>query len=116
MQSFKDLIVWQKAFDLAMEIYQITNLFPRVELYGLSSQMRRSAVSISSNIAEGFNRNNKRESLQFIMIAFGSSAELETQLLLAEKLRFVNKTQFQKSYSLLEEVRKILSTVRKKSS
>lgn len=83
LNSYKDLIVWQKAFDLSLMIYQITNEFPKFELYGLASQMRRNGVSIPSNIAEGYTRNNRGEYIQFLFIAYASGAELETQLLIA---------------------------------
>ena len=78
IKSYEDLIVWQKALDLAEEIYRATRQFPKDELYGLTSQMRRAAVSIASNIAEGHERNSRGEFLQFIGHARGSLAELET--------------------------------------
>jgi four helix bundle protein len=85
IQSYRDLDVWQKAIDLTDMIYAITNHFPHNELYGLTSQMRRSAVSIASNIAEGSARSGTKELIQFLYIARGSLAELETQLVIAER-------------------------------
>lgn len=86
INSYKDLVVWQKSFELTQSVYLITKELPRDELYGLVSQMRRCAVSIPSNIAEGNQRNNLKEYRQFIGIAKGSAAELETQLLLCRIL------------------------------
>ncbi len=85
-KSFKDLIVWQKAKDLAVEVYKLTENFPKEELYGLTSQMRRAAISISSNIAESYHRFHKREKRQFLAIAFGSGSELESQREIAKTL------------------------------
>lgn len=86
MQTYKDLVVWQKSIDLVMEIYRITGLFPTEEKFGLVSQMRRAAISIPSNIAEGYARRSKAENGQFINIAFGSGVELDTQIIIAKKL------------------------------
>ena len=84
--SFKDLIVWQKSYRLVREVYKVTKSFPKDELYGLSQQMRRSAVSIPSNIAEGYGRQFGKEYKQFLSIAYGSLCELETQYLLSVDL------------------------------
>ena len=91
MQSYRDLIVWQKSIDLVTAVYELVKLFPREELYALSSQIRRAVVSIPSNIAEGHNRNSDKEFVQFLCIARGSLGELETQLIIAEKLNYTNK-------------------------
>lgn len=109
LKSYKDLIVWQKSFKLALEIYVVTKKFPKSEIYGLSSQMRRAAIAIPSNIAEGYTRRHRAEYLQFIRIAFGSGAELETQLLLACEIGFVNEKDFRKLDSMLTEVMKMLN-------
>ena len=85
-KSFKDLIVWQKSYKLVLEIYKTTRAFPKSEDYGLSQQLRRAAVSIPSNIAEGYGRKHKAEYNQFLSIAYGSLLELETQILLAKDL------------------------------
>src|SRR3989338_4809921 len=86
IESYRDLIVWQRAMDLVREIYKITLQFPKSELYGLASQMQRAAVAIPSNIAEGFQRGHRKEYCQFLRIAFGSGAELETQIELCKNL------------------------------
>ena len=86
--SFKDLIVWQKSFDLVKKTYSFSESFPKNESYSLTQQIRRSAVSIPSNIAEGYGRQHKGEYKQFLAIAYGSLCELETQYLLAVDLKF----------------------------
>ena len=114
MNSYKDLIVWNKSFELVIEIYRLVNLFPKSEMFSLSSQMRRAAVSIPSNIAEGFARKHRKEYAQFISIAFGSGAELETQLLLAKELNFMPEKEFIKSEKLLDEAMKMLNVFLRK--
>jgi four helix bundle protein len=89
--SYKDLLVWQKAMMLAERSYSLTDGFPREERYGLSAQIRRSAVSIPSNLAEGHNRRSRNAFANHVSIALGSQAELETQLILAVRLRFVSE-------------------------
>ena len=106
-QSFKDLIVWQKSKLLALEIYPITEQFPRSELYGMTSQMRRAVISIPSNIAEGYRRFHKKEKRQFLTVAFGSGAELESQIEIAKTL--FPKISYAPAESLLEEVMRILN-------
>ena len=91
VNSFKDLLVWQKAIDLTARIYALTANFPKAEVFGLSSQLQRAAVSIASNIAEGHARGSTKEYLRFISIASGSLAEVETQLIIANKLQFINQ-------------------------
>ena len=91
-KSFKDLVVWQKAYRLVLEIYKITQDFPSSELYGLSLQMRKAAVSIPSNIAEGYGRKHKAEYEHFLSIAYGSLLELQTQYLLAVDLKYTNNS------------------------
>jgi four helix bundle protein len=112
VESFKQLIVWQRALELVKEIYVITGKFPKEELYGLVSQMRRSAVSIPSNIAEGKKRSTKKDFMQFLRIADGSAAELETQVIIAKDL--YSEINFSKAEALLEEVQKMLTTMIKK--
>ena len=107
-QSFRDLIVWQKSRDLTVEIYRITEYFPKSELYGLTSQMRRAVISISSNIAESYHRFHKKEKNQFISIAFGSGSELESQIEIA-KVLFPN-VNYKNSEEKLTEVMKILNS------
>ncbi len=91
-KSFKDLIVWQKAYKIVIEVYKITKNFPKEEIYGLSQQMRRCSVSIPSNIAEGYGRQYNKEYKQFLSIAYGSLSELETQYLLAIDLKHINQS------------------------
>lgn len=109
LSSHKELIVWQKAFLLCKVIFLITKQFPKEEQYGLVSQMRRAAVSIVSNIAEGYARGHRLEYIQFLRTSFGSAAELETQLLLAKDLEFINKKNFDSANDLLIEVLKMLN-------
>lgn len=90
ISSYKDLIVWQKSVELVSKVYEITRLFPEEEKYGLTSQIRRSAVSIPSNIAEGYGRGSSKTYLQFLSIARGSLFELETQFHIARKLNFIS--------------------------
>lgn len=90
MESHKDLKVWQESMNLVVEIYKITNYFPKEELYALTNQMKRSAVSIPSNIAEGAGRNGKAEYCRFLYIALGSASELETQIEIAYRLNFIS--------------------------
>lgn len=90
IRNFKQLKIWQKGIDIVKDIYILTMKFPKDELYGLTSQMRRSAISIPSNIAEGFKRYHSKEYSQFLHIVLGSAAELETQLIIAKELGFIN--------------------------
>jgi four helix bundle protein len=90
MKSHKDLDVWKKSMDMVVNIYRLTRQFPSDEQYGLSSQIRRSAISIPSNIAEGAARSSDKEFKQFLYIALGSAAEVETQLILTEKLGYLD--------------------------
>lgn len=106
-KSFKDLIVWQKSRDLAVAVYTLTEQFPKSELYGLMSQMRRAVISISSNIAESYHRFHPKEKRQFLAIAFGSGSELESQIEVAKVL--FPKLDYQKSEALLLEVMRILN-------
>lgn len=114
MNGHKDLIVWQKSMDLVVLVYQLTKDFPSSEVYGLISQMRRSAVSIPSNIAEGSKRKTKNDFLQFIAIAFGSGAELETQIEIAKRLKYGTTETLIKIENLLTEVLKILFVLSKR--
>jgi four helix bundle protein len=93
MKEHKDLDVWKSAIDLVMGIYEATALFPKEELFGLTIQMRRAAVSIPSNIAEGAARNTGKEFVQVLFIALGSASEQETQLIIAEKLHYLQSAE-----------------------
>lgn len=109
VQSFKQLIVWQKAMLLVEAIYIASAKLPNAEQFGLTSQMRRSAVSIPSNIAEGKKRKTKKDFVQFLRISDGSAAELETQILLAKRL--YTATNFVKCEELLDEVQRMLTVM-----
>lgn len=108
INSYKELIVWQKAMGLVKIIYCLTDQFPKDELYGLASQMQRSAVAIPSNIAEGYLRGHKKEYVQFLLIALGSAAELETQLLICKSLPKFKQIDFSEAESLVSEIMKML--------
>ena len=114
IQSHEDLIVWQKSVDLCIEIYKITDTFPQREMYGISSQMRRAAISVPSNIAEGRRRGTSRDFVQFLRIAHGSLAELETQLIISKKLAFCDDVSTGRLRALATEVGKMLHAMIKK--
>lgn len=103
-KSFRDLIVWQKAYKLTLDIYRITVGFPKEERYGIISQMRRAAVSISSNISEGYSRQHKLEYKQFLSVAYGSLSELQTQLLISKDLRYLAEADYNVLAVLINEV------------
>ena len=107
--SYKDLIVWQKSKLLVILIYALTKSFPKEELFGLTLQIKRCAVSIPSNIAEGQRRGSKKDFRRFLLIAFGSGAELETQLEIAKELGFGIKEEYLKIENTLEEIMKMLN-------
>jgi len=111
IKSYQDLIVWQKSKDFVLLIYKATEKFPDDERYGLTSQLRRAAISVPSNIAEGFRRGTKKEKLQFLRIAYGSGAEIETQLVIAKELEYINSDDYLKLVESLEEIMKILNTL-----
>lgn len=113
VRDYKDLVVWQKSMTLVKHIYQITQLFPNEERFGLTSQMRRASVSIPSNIAEGQARSSTGEFLQFISYATGSAAELETQLILSVELNYCIQEQINHISKLIIEIRKMLNALRK---
>ena len=108
VQTFRDLIVWQRSMQLTVAIYHLTQKFPREELYGLTSQIRRSAVSIPSNIAEGQGRDSQGEFNRFLNIARGSNSELQTQLEIARALGFGESKMIDEAESLSHEVGKML--------
>ena len=109
MQSYKELIAYQKGYKLALKIYQITKDYPREEIYGLTSQMRRCAVSIPCNIAEGYRRGHRKEYIQFLHMAHGSCSELETLISLSHDLGLISEQVFQELYGLQEELSKVLN-------
>ncbi len=113
-RSYKDLLVWQKGIALAKIVYRLTKAFPSDEKFGLISQMRRAAVSIPSNIAEGQARRTTGEFIQFLSHAEGSLAELDTQLILAVELNFSDTAGAAAAFSLVEELRPMLNSLRRK--
>jgi four helix bundle protein len=105
--SYQDLVVWQRAMDLVVMVYELTQGFPKEELYGLTSQLRRAAVSVPSNIAEGHGRCATQEFLHFLAIANGSLKELETQILIAQRLGYANPSTATKILNQTSEVGRI---------
>jgi|SRR5581483_1270370 len=114
LKSYKDLMVWQKSMELNKLVYKHTTNFPKEEMFGLTSQMRRAAISISANIAEGQARNSTGEFLQFLGIAKGSLAELETLIMLSHELKFMNKENSVILLDMAEEISKMLHGLQKK--
>ena len=112
-QNYKDLVVWQKGIALAKIIYRLIHSFPSAEKFGLVAQMRRSAVSISSNLAEGQARHTTGEFIQFISHAEGSVAELDTQLILSCELSFCDRSNTAAAFELIEELRRMLNVLRR---
>ena len=111
MRNHKDLIVWQKSMALVRRVYEITRAFPHEEMFGLTSQMRRAAVSIPSNIAEGYGRIYDKERINFLSIALGSDSELETQLMISEDLGFTADGDNAELSSLNNEVIRMLTSL-----
>ena len=110
-KNYQELIVWQKAMEAAEEIYHIVKKLPKEELYSLSGQMRRAAISVPSNIAEGQARNSKKEFCHFLSIALGSKSELETQLLLSVRVGYLSDSDIEKAIRLLAETGKLLTSI-----
>jgi four helix bundle protein len=110
MRNYRELQVWAKAHRLTVELYKVSRDFPREETYGLTSQLRRAAVSIGSNLAEGCGRRTSTELARFVRIALGSASELDYQLLLARDLGFMKADDFTSSIAALTEVRKMLTS------
>src|SRR5271170_2026601 len=108
-ESYKDLIAWRKAMELVTDIYRATRAFPRDELYGLTNQLRRAAVSVPSNIAEGQARFSQKEFHHFLSIARGSLAEIETQLFLAKELGYLSVTKCAALIANADELGRILN-------
>ncbi len=108
MHHFKELNVWQKSINLATDIYDLTTQYPKQETYGLTSQIRKSAISISSNIAEGAGRFSKKEFRHFLNIAYGSAFELETQLIISKNLKYVDDDTFEPLDNKITDIQKML--------
>ena len=115
-QNFKDLLVWQRGMELAKRIYEVTQKFPSDERFGLVAQMRRCAISVPSNLAEGQARHTTREFVQFISHSEGSLAELETQLRLRVEIGYCNLSDVEGTLASMEELRKMLNSLRRKLS
>ena len=111
---YADLIVWQKGIELVKEIYRLVSILPREEIYALSDQMRRSAVSIPSNIAEGYERGSTKDYIRFLTIAKGSRAELETQLHICVELNYLSKEETETAFLLCKEIKSMLISMIKK--
>jgi len=120
MKTHKDLEVWKTSIEMVTKTYQVTRNFPKEEIYGLTNQMRRAAVSVPSNIAEGAGRNSSKELLQFLYFATGSLSEVETQLIIAHNLEYINSEQRRDMDVLISAIFKMLSgliqSVKKRSA
>ncbi|RAR51005.1 four helix bundle protein [Flavobacterium lacus] len=114
MSTFKDLLIWQKAMNFVTKIYQSTRLFPKDEQFGLTSQIRRSSISIPSNIAEGYGREGNNDYLRFLNIALSSLFELQTQLEIAKNINYLNEQEFNILYEDLRELERMLVAFIKK--
>jgi four helix bundle protein len=108
LDSYKDLVVYETSYQLTLDVYKVTKSFPKEEIYGLVSQMRRSSASIPANIAEGYRRGHRKEYLQFLHIALGSCAELETFLSLSHDLGYLPMNSFEGLYTMQESVSRLL--------
>ena len=106
--EYRKLIVWQKSMDLTVKIYNITNKLPKEETYAVVSQLKRSAVSIASNIAEGAGRNTDKEFIQFLFIAYGSACELDTKNKISKRLEFISEVEFNTVSSEINEIQKLI--------
>ncbi len=113
LKSYRDLEVWQKAMDLVVECYKITKNFPESEIYGLTSQLRRAAVSIPANIAEGRERQHTKEFLQHLSIAYGSLAELETHLQIAQRLNYLDIAHVDQVLEKTAEIGRMINGLRR---
>ena len=112
--GYKDLVAWQRAMELCVSVYRLTEEFPRQEQFGLISQMRRASVSVASNIAEGYGRSTRGEYLQFLGHARGSNSELQTQLILSERLGFASGDLLETSMKRCEDTSRLLGALMKK--
>lgn len=109
--DYKDLKIWQKGMDLCAETYRLVKLLPREETYAMSDQLRRASVSIPSNIAEGHGRDSDKEFVKFLCIANGSLLEVETQMLLCNRLNMINKNDTELAFSLISEIGKMIHSL-----
>jgi four helix bundle protein len=111
IRTYKDSIVWQKAFDLSVEVYRFSSEFPKHELYGLSSELRKTSRSIPYNIAEGYKRGGTVEYVRFLRISAGSAAELETQVMLADRLGYFSEDGSRRIAEMLSEIVRMLDAL-----
>lgn len=109
LQTYRDLIVWQKSMDLVVEIYRLAKLFPQEELFGLTSQIRRATISVPANIAEGYGRRHRKEYLNHLSIARGSLMEVETHLQIALRLSYLEREQAKPVWNMLQEIGRLLN-------
>lgn len=114
MKDFRNLKVWDKAHKFVLDIYSITNMFPKAEIYGLTSQLRRAAVSIPTNIVEGSSRGSDKDFARFIQISIGSASETEYLLILCYDLKYLNENEFEKLYNEVINIRKMMINLIKK--
>ena len=114
IKTYRDLDIWKVAIELVKDIYELTENFPKQELYGLVSQMRRSAVSVPSNVAEGFRRFHNKEYKQFLYMSLGSCAELETQITIAKELKYIQKDKEALLLEKLDHICRMISNLLKK--
>ena len=114
MKTYRDLFVWQKSMELVTEIYRLSKKFPNDETYGITAQIRRCAVSIPSNIAEGYGRSSTQDYIRFLRIASGSLYELQTLLEISLNIGYLNKNNFEKIYQATREIERMLSSLTRK--
>ncbi len=114
IKNYRELIVWQKAMEMVENIYTLTQSLPKDELFSITNQIRRAAISVPSNIAEGYGRQSKKEYLQFLSIANGSVCEIETQLLLCVRIGYLTEENTKETFQLLSEIGKIITTIKQK--
>ena len=111
LRSYRDLLVWQKAVEFALLVYRLSEAFPKREIYGLTSQVRRAAVSVPSNIAEGYGRGSRKEYVQFLSIAQGSLKEMETQTIIGQRLGYATLAQAERVLTDAEVIGKMLGSL-----
>jgi len=116
VESYQDLQVWQKSMDLVLECYRVTHRFPSNEQFGLTAQLKRAAVSVPANIAEGFGRWHRKEFVRFLLTANGSLKEVETHLIISQRLGFLQKADLETTLGLSQEIGKMLASLRQKLS
>ncbi len=114
IKTYRDLDIWKKSIDFVKKVYIITGKFPREEVYGLTSQMRRSAISVPSNVAEGFRRYHNKEFRQFLYIALGSCAEIETQATISKKLDYISSGKEKELLEILDHISRMITNLIKK--